>query len=92
MKKSYKVKVIPGAGEAQLLDVSSANGAGSTTINAVANGRYQLIDASTGWAPENIRTRRLGKDLKVYFEGREEADLVIADFFADSTSNTLMAL
>ena len=90
MKKTYKVKVIPGAGEAQVLDVASSSGVGSTTINAVANGRYQLIDVGTGGAPDNIRTRRQGNDLQVYFEGREQADLVIADYFADSANNTLM--
>lgn len=90
MKKTYKVKVISSAGEAQVLDVTSSMGVGSTTINAVVNGRYQLIDTVTGSAPDNIRTRRQGKDLQVYFDGREQADLVIADYFADSTPSPLM--
>jgi hypothetical protein len=92
MKKSYKVKIITGAGEPQTLDISSSAGVGSTTLNAVPGGRYQLIDAATGLAPDNIRVTRRGKDLKINFDGRDQAELVIADFYAFSAgdANTLV--
>jgi len=92
MKKSYKVKVIPGAGEPQTLDITSSTGVGSTTVKALPGSRYQLIDAATGFAPDNIRATRKGKDLRVNFDGRDQADLVIADFYAFSAAdaNTLL--
>jgi hypothetical protein len=92
MKKSYKVKIIIGAGEPQTLDISSSAGVGSTTLNAVPGGRYQLIDAATGLAPDNIRVTRRGKDLKINFDGLDQAELVIADFYAFSAgdANTLV--
>jgi hypothetical protein len=40
-----------------------------------------LIDTETGFGPENIRTSRQGKDLKVSFEGSNTTDLVIEDYY-----------
>ena len=92
MKKSYKVKVIPGAGEPQTLDIASTTGVDPTSVKALPGSRYQLIDATTGLAPDNIRATRKGKDLRVNFDGRDQADLVIADFYAFSAAdaNTLL--
>lgn len=39
------------------------------------------MDPTTGYAPENIRASRSGKDLKVFFEGRTTADLVVQDYY-----------
>ena len=92
MKKSYKVKVIPGTGEPQTLDIASSTGVGATSVNALPGGRYQLMDAATGLAPDNIRATRKGKNLQVNFDGRDQVDLVIADFYAFSAAdaNSLM--
>ena len=40
-----------------------------------------MLDASTGYAPENIRASRSGKNLQVFFEGRGQPDLVIEDYY-----------
>ena len=88
MKKSYKFKVIPAAGETQILDIASATGVGSTVTPALAGAQYQLIDTDTGLAPDNIRATRKGSDLHISFDGRETADLVIADFYTVSGNAT----
>jgi hypothetical protein len=88
MKKSYKFKVIPAAGETQILDIASATGVGSTITPALAGAQYQLIDTDTGLAPDNIRATRKGSDLHISFDGRETADLVIADFYTVSGNAT----
>ncbi len=88
MKKSYKFKVIPAAGDTQIVDIASATGVGSTITPALAGAQYQLIDTDTGLAPDNIRATRKGSDLHISFDGRETADLVIADFYTVSGNAT----
>ena len=88
MKKSYKFKVIPAAGEPQTFPIALATGVGSTITPALAGAQYQLIDTDTGLAPDNIRATRKGSDLHISFDGRETADLVIADFYTVSGNAT----
>ena len=87
MKKSYQVKIILGAGETQTLDIASSPFGGSTTVKALPGARYQLIDTAAGQAPDNLRASRSGKDLLIRFDGREQADLVIADYYSFTASN-----
>jgi len=84
MKKSYKAKILPDQGASTLVDISASTGSGATTLNALSGARYQLIDSSTGLAPDTIRVNRKGRDLRVSFDGREQADLIIADFYNES--------
>jgi hypothetical protein len=82
MSKTYKIKVNQGADSAKFVDIPQVGTSGKAlTVKAVPGGKYQLMDASTGFAPENIRATRLGKDLQVFFEGRGQADLVIEDYY-----------
>lgn len=80
MSKTYKIKVNQGQGEAKFVNIPQANGA-PLMVKAQPGGKYQLMDATTGYAPENIRANRAGKNLQVYFEGRSTADLVIEDYY-----------
>ena len=54
-------------------------------IKAQANVKYQFTDEATGYAPENIAAKRVGKDLQITFEGGDVAhpDLIIQDYYAD---------
>ena len=81
MTKTYQIKINQGK-DAKALDVPQAGSKGQpVTVNAVAGARYQLIDPETGYAPENIRVTRQGKDLKISFEGSNTSDLVIQDYY-----------
>ena len=85
MTKSYKIKVNQGGGEAKFVDIPQVSGSGQPlAVKAVPGGKYQLVDASTGYGPENIRASRSGQSLKVYFEGRSQPDLVIEDYYKET--------
>jgi hypothetical protein len=84
MKNSYKVVVKSNQGNAKTTthDVSEPGAWwGALKIKAVPGARYQLIDKTTGQGPDNIRVKRVGNDLRISFEGREDADLVISDYY-----------
>lgn len=82
MSKTYKIKLNQGQGEAKFLDIPQAGGPGNALkVKAVAGGKYQLVEAGTGFAPENIRAMRSGKNLLVFFEGRNTADLMIENYY-----------
>ena len=85
MTKSYKIKVNQGGGEAKFVDIPQVSGGGQPlAVKAVPGGKYQLVDTSTGYGPENIRATRSGQNLKVYFEGRGQPDLVIEDYYKET--------
>ena len=81
MKKSYKVKIFPSKGAATIVDLSPSLAWGPTTLNAQPDSRLQLIDSGTGLAPDTIRVNRKGRDLLVSFDGQDQADLIITDFY-----------
>jgi hypothetical protein len=82
MSKAYKIKLNQGQGEAKFLDIPQVGGLDKAlTVKAVAGGKYQLVEVGTGYAPENIRAMRSGKNLLVFFEGRNTADLMIEDYY-----------
>lgn len=82
MSKTYKIKVNQGQGEAKFVDIpQTSDGRAPVVVKAVPGGKYQLMDPSTGYAPENIRASRSGKNLRVFFEGRSQADLVLEDYY-----------
>ncbi|WP_216075650.1 hypothetical protein, partial [Acinetobacter indicus] len=64
-------------------------------IQAKKNVNYEFIDAATQFAPENIKTKRVGNDLHVAFEDDRkhpfETDLIIEDYYnQDGTSTNLL--
>ena len=84
MKKSYKVKILPDQGAATLVEINTSTSLGATTVNGLPGTRFQLVDSSTGLAPDTIRVIRKGRDLRIGFDGREQADLIITDFYNPS--------
>ncbi len=82
MSKLYKIKVIQGPSEAKFLDIPLVSRGGKPlAVKAEPGGKYQLLDMSTGYAPENIRASRSDQNLQVFFEGRGQPDLVIEDYY-----------
>ncbi|TCM60441.1 CshA-type fibril repeat protein, partial [Acinetobacter calcoaceticus] len=55
-------------------------------LAAKANVHYELTDLETQFGPENIATKRAGKDLWISFEGGdiEQPDLIIEGYYADN--------
>jgi Bacterial Ig-like domain len=84
MKKSYKVivKANQGAEKSIVHDVPEPGSQmGALKIKAQPGARYQLLDNTTGQGPDNIRARRVGKDLRISFEGRLDVDVIITDYY-----------
>jgi len=54
-----------------------------THIQAQSDVNYELIKKSSGYAPENIATKRVGKDLHIAFEGEniDNPDLIIDEYY-----------
>ena len=85
MSKSYKIKLNQGPGEAKLVDIPQVSGGSKPlAVKAVPGGKYQLVDATTGYGPENIRSSRVGKNLEVFFESRSQPDLVIEEYYEEA--------
>ncbi|MFV3412142.1 Ig-like domain-containing protein [Pseudomonas sp. NY15436] len=51
--------------------------------------KYLLQVENSDVAPENVTVKRVGKDLQISFEGSEEPDLTITDFYADGVDSQL---
>jgi hypothetical protein len=88
MAKTIKVLVNTGNEETnKTFDVVQGSGkAGKpTTIKAVKGARYHLEDpAAKNVGPENIRSKRSGKNLHIMLDGSSEADLVIEGYYDDA--------
>lgn len=81
MKKTYQIKINQGK-ESKTFEVVPGSTKGQAlTIKAVEGARYQLVDKETTYGPENIRTSRIGKDLNISFEGSNQTDVVIEDYY-----------
>jgi len=84
MKNSYKVivKTQQGAQKPITHDVPAPGSLwGALKIKATPGARYQLVDNATGQGPDNIRVQRAGNDLRISFEGRDDADVVISNYY-----------
>jgi hypothetical protein len=90
MAKTYKILVNDGKGtDIKPLRVVQGNAINGDPVRLLAKRgwRIQLQDDSKGQglAPDQVRLKRVGKDLAVLFDGSERADLVIEDYYAENT-------
>jgi hypothetical protein len=84
MKKSYQIIAKSGQGNEHFVTHAvPAQGSfwGALKIKAKPGVHYQLVDLATGQAPDNIRVKRSGKDLRISFEGHENIDAMIIDYY-----------
>lgn len=88
MAKTIKVLVNTGNEDTnKTFDVTQGSGkAGKPTrLKAVKGARYQLEDsAAKNVGPENIRSKRVGKNLHVMLDGSGDGDLIIEDYYDDA--------
>ncbi|HGO5824013.1 TPA: hypothetical protein ACK3JW_001697 [Mannheimia haemolytica] len=63
------------------------------TLNAQPNVNYQLIDENTGFAPQNILTKREGTQLLIFLEdGDVKADIILQNYYDGNMDNMLIGL
>lgn len=82
MAKQFKVLVNSGKDQ-EVQTFNAEQGAGqrgrALEIKAQAGAKYQLVEVGKGknLAPDNIKAKRVGKNLHLMFEADEQADVVI---------------
>ena len=86
MAKKFKVLVNTGKAESnESLDVTQGQGAlgQPLRIKAQAGAKYQLqdLDKAKGMAPQNVKVKRVGKNLHLLFEESQEADVIIEGYY-----------
>lgn len=92
MAKIYKVLVNGGSGaESKPISVMQGVGDKGSPVRIVAQKgvRYELQDEAKGKgaAPDQVRVKRIGKNLTLMFDGSQKPDVVIEDFYAVGTAN-----
>ncbi len=102
MAKLYKVLVNDGNGaETKPINVTQGVGDKGTPVRIVAQRgvRYELQDTTKNknTAPDQVRVKRVGKNLTLMFDGSQNPDVVVEDFYAvgsasDGTLPTLAGL
>jgi Bacterial Ig-like domain len=85
--KQYKVVASQGQSNKNLvIDITQGAGDRGDTvrIKAQAGVKYQLLEVGKGQnvAPDNVKAKRIGKDLHIIFENDQNADLIIEDYYA----------
>jgi trimeric autotransporter adhesin len=84
MANTIKVTVNTGA-EATTQTVEIVKGQ-PTSVKAVKGARYELQDtANKNTGPQQISTKRVGKNLQVSFDGAAQPDLIVDDYFTVNT-------
>lgn len=90
MAKTYKILVNDGKGTdiqpVRVVQGAGANG-GPARLLAKRGWRFELQDDLKGksLAPDQVRIKRVGKNLTLMFDGSQRADVVIEDFYAENT-------
>lgn len=91
MAKTYKILVNDGnSGDIKPILVQQGVGDKGVPVRMLAKegSRIELQDDAKGkgLAPNQVRLKRMGKDLAIYFDGSQRADLLVEDFYANTTS------
>lgn len=85
MAKIYKVLVNDGKGESNAVQVAQGAGDKGATVRLVAQRgvRYELQDVSKGkgFAPDQVRAKRVGSNLALMLDASEKPDVVIEDYY-----------
>lgn len=81
MSKTYQIKMTAPKVEAKTLDATPGTGKAPITLKAEPGARYHLTDTRSGFAPDNIRISRSGKNLKIFTEGVSEPTFIVEDFY-----------
>lgn len=86
MAKQFKVLVNNGK-EQDVQTFNAEQGAGQRgrplIIKAQAGAKYQLVESAkrNNLAPNNVKAKRVGKNLHLMFEADNEADVIIEDYY-----------
>ncbi len=91
MAKTYKILVNDGkSGDIKPIRVEQGVGDKGVPVRMLAKEgwRIELQDDAKGkgLAPNQVRLKRMGKDLAIYFDKSQRADVLVEDFYASPTN------
>lgn len=89
MTNTIQLIVYAGPEDQKIYDIHQGSAANKPTrVKAVKGARYQLKDiAAKDAGPAYIRSKRVGKDLHVGLFGKNETDLIIENYYAESNAS-----
>ncbi|MDN7528218.1 Ig-like domain-containing protein, partial [Burkholderia orbicola] len=78
-----KLAVVSGKAINKTVELKPGIAGGTKIIEAIPNGKYVLVDESTGLAPKHVTVKRVGKDLHIGLDGTsaDEPGLIIEDYY-----------
>jgi hypothetical protein len=87
MAKQFKVLVKTGAGkevETHLAEQGAGERGRPLILKAKAGVKYQMVEVGkpNNLAPDNIKAKRVGKNLHIMFETDEQANVIIDDYYS----------
>jgi VCBS repeat-containing protein len=91
MSKIYNLRVNESSGtEGQTVSVTQGMGDKGAPVRVLAQrgARYELQDdaKAKGAAPDQVRVKRVGKNLHLLFDGSQNADVVLENFYAEGNT------
>lgn len=92
MHKTYQLKTIDAQGQSRTQTLQAGVGKAPLLVPTGPGERHLLLDVQQGSAPDNIRVQRVGKQLRVFFDGSSQPDLVLDNFYSDSSTDAPVAL
>ncbi|WP_198375189.1 Ig-like domain-containing protein, partial [Burkholderia ubonensis] len=81
---TVKLAVVDGNTIKETLELRASKQGAAARVRAPQGGKFILADSQSGYAPENITVRRVGKHLHLNLEGTDydQPVLIIEDFYA----------
>jgi hypothetical protein len=85
---TVKLAVVEGNTINQSIDLREARSGAAAKIRAFKGAKFILADKDTGFAPENLTVRRVGKDLHLGLQGTDydQPQLIIEEFYGNEGS------
>ncbi|WP_175916648.1 Ig-like domain-containing protein, partial [Burkholderia sp. BCC1638] len=82
-----KLAVVSGKAINKTVELNPGVAGAPKVLEAVPNGKYVLIDESTGLAPRHVTVKRVGKDLHIGLDGAsaDEPQVIIEDYYGSSS-------
>jgi len=85
MNKTYQIKSVDAKGQPTMASVEAASGKGPLTLKVQPGQHHTLVDVQQASAPDNVRVQRIGKNLRIFFDGSAQPDLILEDYFGGQT-------
>ncbi len=82
-----KLAAVSGKTITQTIELQPGVAGAPASLDAVANGKFVLIDESTGLAPRQVAVKRVGQDLHIGLEGAsaDQPQVVIENYYGSGS-------